>query len=161
TAHYLAIGAEPAILAPGEGIGGVDALFLPGGDPSLLVSTACGSRSWTEARDGWQAGRAALAGSSAGAMALWEQCLFPTPGADVPTAWSDGLGPLRGGALAVHAASRPESWLEDVGARAPVDVLAMDEGTALLLRPGRAPLALGGGAVTRFPAAAPVASVPG
>jgi hypothetical protein len=38
--------------------------------------------------------------------------------------------------------------------RAPVDVLAMDDGAALVLRPGRAPVQLGEGAITRFPAAA-------
>jgi cyanophycinase len=49
-------------------------LYLTGGDPGLLVKVLAGSRVWGAMAAAWQAGTA-LAGSSAGAMALCEWTL--------------------------------------------------------------------------------------
>jgi cyanophycinase len=152
TAHYRALDAEPRILRPGDDPEGVDVLFLAGGDPARLVPALQDAPLWTAASARRRAGMG-LAGTSAGAMALCERCLFAEEGAEVPTRWGRGLGPLRGVALAVHASSRPEGWVEDVVSTAPVDVVAMDDGTAVLLEPGRGPILFGEGAVTRHGAA--------
>jgi hypothetical protein len=93
-------------------------------------------------------------------MALCERCLFAEEGSDVPTRWGPGLGPLRSAGLAVHASSRPGSWLEELVASAPTDVVAMDDGTGLLLEPGRPPVTFGDGEVRRFPSPRPVPARP-
>ena len=109
---------------------------------------------WTSDLDRLLLERATARTGTVAIVPTASRCLFPLPGADLPTIWGDGLGPLRGAGLAVHAASRPPTWLEDVTSRAPVDVLSMDDGAALVLRPGRAPVQLGEGAIARYPAAA-------
>lgn len=58
--------AELAALASAAG-----AFYLVGGDPGLVVRTLQGSRVWAAMVEAWREG-AALAGSSAGAMALCE-----------------------------------------------------------------------------------------
>lgn len=57
---------DPALAAMVEGAGLV---YLSGGSPSYLASTLRGTLVWKAVLDAWQAG-AALAGCSAGAMAL-------------------------------------------------------------------------------------------
>lgn len=121
-----------------------DMLFLGGGDPSRLISALTGTPLWTEVIDRWRAGRA-LAGSSAGAMALCEHRLLPEPRAEVPTVWSRGLGPVNGIALAVHARSRSDRWLDGVSSRAPCPLVALDDGVGILLRPGTPPRGVGSG----------------
>lgn len=49
-------------------------LYLTGGDPGLVARVLAGSPVWRSMRTAWEAG-GALAGSSAGAMALCEQTL--------------------------------------------------------------------------------------
>jgi cyanophycinase-like exopeptidase len=158
-AHHRSLGAAPRIVGPHDVPDDLDALFLAGGDPKQLVPALQDSMLWTVARAAWRAGMG-LAGSSAGAMALWERCLFADEGSAVPTRWGRGLGPLRSSALAVHASSRPASWLEEVVASAPVDVVAMDDGMGVLLEAGRTPALVGDGEVRRFPSAGPVPARP-
>lgn len=124
-------------------------LFLGGGDPSRLISALTGTPLWTEVIDRWRAGRA-LAGSSAGAMALCEHRLLPEPRAEVPTVWSRGLGPVNGIALAVHARSRSDRWLDGVSSRAPCPLVALDDGVGILLRPGTPPRGVGSGGMIRL-----------
>lgn len=57
---------DPAVAAPIEGAGLV---YLSGGSPAYLAETLRGTRVWSAIVDEWQRG-AALAGCSAGAMAL-------------------------------------------------------------------------------------------
>ena len=87
-------------------------------------------------------------------MALCEHCLFAEDGMDVPTRWGRGLGPLRSLGVAVHAASRPSGWLDEVVASAPVDVVAIDDDAAVLLEEGGPPMVLGEGGARRFGATA-------
>jgi cyanophycinase len=157
--HYRSLGARPRILGPHDDPTDVDVLFLAGGDPKNLVPSLQDSPLWTAALLAWRRGLG-LAGSSAGAMALCERCLFAEEGAEEPTRWGRGLGPLRSMALAVHASSRPERWIDEVAASAPVDVVAMDDGTAMLLEAGRAPSILGDGSVRRHAASAPTGAAP-
>jgi cyanophycinase len=158
-AHYRSLAAEPILVPALERDDAVadalpsdfDVLFLGGGDPARLLRALAGTSLWKEALARWRGGRA-LAGSSAGAMALCEATLVPEPGADLPATWSRGLGPLRGMALAVHADERPASWLDDVARRAPCPVVAMDAGSGLLLDPSGPPRAVRADGIRLAPA---------
>lgn len=145
-AYYAGLGAAAIVVGAHDALDEIDYLFLAGGDPSNLVPALDGSLAWKSALERWRDGMG-LAGSSAGAMALCERCLFPTEGDDVPTTWGRGLGPLRNFALAVHSSSRPEDWLERVASTTPVPLMQLDDGCGLLLAPGEPPLVFGGGAV--------------
>jgi cyanophycinase len=146
--HYGALGGRPRVLGPDEDLSDVDVLFLAGGDPGNLVPAVQGSPLWERALDRWRAGMG-LAGSSAGAMALHEHCLFAEPGSSLPTTWGRGLGPMRSCAAAVHATSRPEDWIGDIHERAPVPLLILDDAAGMLMAPAEPPLAFGGGRVYR------------
>src|SRR4051794_31312781 len=106
-AHYEALGARPIVLDVLERdevaerpVPEHDVLFIGGGSPSTLLECLRGTPFWEGALARWRSGTA-LAGSSAGAMALCTYCLTPTPGADMPTVWTPGLGPIAGFGLAV------------------------------------------------------------
>jgi cyanophycinase-like exopeptidase len=151
--HYRRLGASPVRVrvlrrseAQAVALPDCDVLFLAGGDPTNVLSALRDTPFWDEALRRWRAGMA-LAGSSAGAMALCRHCLVPRPGDERPTTWDVGLGPVQRFGLAVHASSRPESWLRQVTATAPVAMIAMDDATGLLLRPGQTPRAIGPGRV--------------
>lgn len=150
-AHYRRLGAEPIVLdvlareqARAGALPDYDVLFLAGGDPSTLLACLRGTPLWEEAVARWRRG-VALAGASAGAMALCRHCLEPEPGAFAPTRWSRGLGPLERFAVACHASSRPREWLRRITATAQVPVVALDDHTGLILAPGAAPRVAGPG----------------
>jgi cyanophycinase-like exopeptidase len=69
-----------------EKLPGAGLVYLSGGVPPYLVETLRGTRLWRAIREAWQAGTA-LAGCSAGAMALGALALDPRGRAPVP-----GLG---------------------------------------------------------------------
>ncbi|HEX9695001.1 MAG TPA: Type 1 glutamine amidotransferase-like domain-containing protein [Actinomycetota bacterium] len=153
--HYRRFGADPHPVevtgreqAERGMLGDFDVLFMCGGSPRTLLRALLGSPLWDEAIERWQGG-AMLAGSSAGAMALCTRCLLPDPGAHVPTRWVEGLGPLDGVALAVHADERPREWLKQVARTAPCPVAALDCDTGVILRAGEPPLVAGPGRVYR------------
>jgi cyanophycinase-like exopeptidase len=151
--HFSRLDAEPTVLdvldrkdaAPGK-LPDCDVLFIGGGNPSTLLESLGGTLLWNECLHRWMRGMP-IAGSSAGAMALCAHCLYPEPGADMPTRWSRGIGPISRFALAVHASSRPAEWLQEISRDAPVPVVAMDEATGLILQPGFPPRVAGGGRV--------------
>jgi cyanophycinase-like exopeptidase len=153
-AYYRSLDADPRVVGPDDDAREVDVLFLAGGDPKNLVPALTDSRLWSEADGRWRRGLG-LAGSSAGAMALCERCLFADEGREVPTRWGRGLGPLRAVALAVHASSRPPTWLEEIVASSPVDVVSLEDGGGVLLEPGRPPSVVGDGAPRRYPVRRP------
>lgn len=64
---------DPAAAALIDDVG---LIYLSGGSPPFLATTLRGTRVWTAIRDAWHAG-AALAGCSAGAMALTDQAGDP------------------------------------------------------------------------------------
>ncbi|HSJ50165.1 MAG TPA: Type 1 glutamine amidotransferase-like domain-containing protein [Actinomycetota bacterium] len=141
--HYRDLDVTGRIVRTAKDLRGVDCLFLAGGDPRNLMASLAASGVGSGALGRWRRGMA-LAGSSAGAMVLCAHCLYPEGDAAVPTRWGAGLGPLRGVALGVHASSRSDGWLAKVAGNAPVPVVAMEDGAALLLEPARSPRVLGG-----------------
>ena len=152
-AYYRRLGAEPFVVdvlrrddATAEALPPYDVLFLAGGDPSKLLACLRATPFWDEALRRWREG-AALAGSSAGAMALCRHSLEPRPGARMPTHWAEGLGPIERVALAVHARNRPREWLEAIAATAPVPLVALDDGVGVVLRSEEDPVVAGEGKV--------------
>jgi hypothetical protein len=141
---FDAVGPHEAGAPPHAPAREFDVLYMAGGSPEDLLECLRGSAFWDAVLREWRAG-AALAGSSAGAMALCEHSLVPRPGDDKPTRWDRGLGPLSGVALAVHASSRPDVWLESVARAAPVPVVALDDATGVVLRVGKTPAVVGPG----------------
>jgi cyanophycinase len=149
--HFARLGASPFVVdvmtrtqALDATLPEYDLLYLGGGSPSVLLECLHATPLWDEALRRWAAG-AGLAGSSAGAMALCRDCLVPVPGADKPTRWAAGLGPLSCVGLAVHVRTRPKQWLDEIAASAPAPVLAIDDATGVLLRAGTEPGVYGAG----------------
>ena len=118
---------EVAALVEGAGL-----VYLSGGNPSYLAKTLRGTRVWEAVRRAWEGG-AALAGCSAGAMALtgW------VPELRVPGESDPGLGVLPGLRVIPHF-DRFLGWLPDMVDRYLADVpvgvtvLGIDEETALV-----------------------------
>jgi peptidase S51-like protein len=153
TAHYRGLGGEPVAIEALHRKGMLaaelpdyDVLFIAGGDPRRLLEAVWGTPLWEEALRRWREGKG-LAGASAGAMALCEQSLAPKPGDREPRHWRDGLGPLEGFGLAVHASSRSKQWLLDVASTAPCPLVALDDETGVILTPDRDPAVYGPGNV--------------
>jgi hypothetical protein len=152
TKHYRRLGAEPVALGvlrrddasaaalPPD----VDVLFLAGGSPAQLIATLRETPFWDEALRRWREGMA-LAGSSAGAMALCIHAMVPRPGDRRPMVWDRGLGPIDGAGLAVHARTASPEWLAHVKSTAPVTPVALDEGVGVVLRAGAEPIVAGDG----------------
>ena len=119
---------EPAALVEGAGL-----IYLSGGSPTYLAQTLRGTRVWEAIYEAWQAG-AALAGCSAGAMAL--------------TGWVPAMRALRrepdpGLGVLPHLRVLPHfdkmlGWVPDLLTRALLHapagttVLGIDEDTALV-----------------------------
>jgi hypothetical protein len=110
-----------------------DLLYIAGGSPKDLLEHLQASELWPDALQRWKNG-SGLAGSSAGAMVLCTRMLTPVPGARVPTMWTEGIGPLDGIGLAVHATSRAKEWLDEIARDAPVPVLALGDHTGVIMR---------------------------
>ena len=87
------------------------ATYLCGGDPGIVVSTLRDTPGWEALRAAWHAG-AALAGSSAGAMALGEWTLLKgrMPG-DHERRYADALGLVPGVAVIPHWDEFGATWL--------------------------------------------------
>jgi cyanophycinase len=151
--HYRELGAEPIVVEAlqrdemrAEALPDYDVLFIAGGDPRRLLENVSDTPLWKEALRRWRAG-AGLAGSSAGAMALCEFCLAPNPGDREPRHWRDGLGPIGGAGLAVHATSRSERWLREISVTAPCPLVALDDKTGVIITAGEDPAVYGPGRV--------------
>lgn len=120
--------AELAALIAGAGL-----VYLSGGNPPYLAATLRGTRVWAAVREAWEAG-AALAGCSAGAMALTSW----VPDIRDPVRASDpGLGAVPQLRVIPHF-DRFVGWMPELVGRylalAPsgVSVLGIDEDTALV-----------------------------
>lgn len=124
---YTRTDAGSAALA--ERAAGAGIVYLTGGDPGLLAQTLRGSRVWAAIVAAWRGG-AALAGSSAGAMALCEWTL-------VMARWprheqrrlADALGLVPGTAVLPHYRTMGSRWSVD-GRPAGLRLLGVDERTA-------------------------------
>lgn len=142
--HMQRLGARATALNHDEPVpGNIDLVYIGGGTPTELLECLLNRPVGVDLLARWRAGLT-LAGASAGAMALSVHCLVPEPGGDKPTVWSKGLGPLTQVGLAVHASSRPTSWLEQVRATARVPLLVLDDGAGVILAPRARPWSVGG-----------------
>jgi cyanophycinase len=144
--------------------------YLVGGDPGLVPKTLGGTPLWRAIVEAWRAG-AALAGSSAGAMALGEWTLVRErmPGDD-RRRYLPALGLVPGVAVLPHFETFGHRWVQSAERAAPrsdVILLGVGERTAALHVDG-AWRALGDGDVTviaggqrrRFASGEPLEGVP-
>jgi cyanophycinase len=144
--------------------------YLVGGDPGLVPKTLTGTPLWEAIAEAWRTG-AALAGSSAGAMALGEWTLVRErmPGDD-RRRYLPALGLVPRLAVLPHFETFGHRWVESAERAAPrsdVVLLGVDERAAALHIDG-AWRALGDGGVTvivggerrRFASGEPIEGVP-
>jgi hypothetical protein len=141
--HFETLHVQPTTLdMHADAMPDVDLVYLAGGSPKDLLEHLRASVLWPQVLERWKSG-IGLAGSSAGAMVLCRRLLTPREGARVPTVWAEGVGPLDGIGLAVHASSRSKEWLEEISRGAPVRVLALGDHTGIVLRRGHEPEVIG------------------
>jgi cyanophycinase-like exopeptidase len=112
-----------------------DLVYLSGGSPGYLVDTLRDSAAWAAIDARWLAG-GALAGSSAGAMAMGEHTMVREPGQGrgTPFRWAPGLGLLPGiGVIPHYDRFGPERTLPRVqDAPDGLVVLGIDEDPVIL-----------------------------
>lgn len=138
--------ATSAVLAERARAGGF--FYLVGGDPGLVATVLRGSAVWKAIFEAWRDG-AALAGSSAGAMAL---CSHTLVRASWPNRFNrrpaEALGLVAKTAVMPHFDTFGERWIESAQAAAPeLCLLGVDERSAAVWDGARW-LAAGPGAVT-------------
>jgi cyanophycinase len=143
--------------------------YLVGGDPGLVPKTLAGSPVWDAILAAWRDG-AALAGSSAGAMAMGEWTLVRDrmPGDD-RRRYLPALGLVPNVAVLPHFETFGHRWVESAASASPHDgvvLLGIDERSAALWQNGEW-RAYGPGAVTviaeetrRFPSGAAIEGLP-
>ncbi len=124
--------------------------YLTGGDPGLVVDVLGDSPVWRAIADAWRRG-AALAGSSAGAMALgdWTLVRKAYPGHRQRRS-KQALGLVPRVAVAPHFETFGHHWVDSVLAEPPAEdvmIVGIDERSAALWD-GRAWTARGPGSVT-------------
>ena len=128
---------------------GAGLVYIAGGDPGFVVEVLRASAVWKAIASAWRAG-AALAGSSAGAMALCQWCLVQTswPG-EIDERSVDALGLIPGCAILPHFDVLGDAWIPwaQEGLESDATVIGIDERTAAVLRDGRWEV-FGPGAVT-------------
>jgi cyanophycinase len=113
--------------------------YLVGGDPGLVPKVLAGSPVWDAIVAAWRDG-AALAGSSAGAMAMGEWTLIRDrmPG-DASRRYQPALGLVPGVAVLPHFETFGHRWVESARSAAPSDdvvLLGVDERSAALWQNG-------------------------
>jgi cyanophycinase len=138
--------ANSAVLAERARAGGF--FYMVGGDPGLVAKVLRGSAVWTAIFEAWRDG-AALAGSSAGAMAL---CSHTLVRASWPNRFNrrpvDALGLVPKTAVLPHFDTFGQRWIESTQVAAPdLCLLGVDERSAAVWDGSRW-LAAGPGAVT-------------
>jgi cyanophycinase len=138
--------AKSAALAERARAGGL--FYLVGGDPGWVAEVLRGSPVWAAMFGAWRNG-AALAGSSAGAMALCSHTLVRAKWPNhVNRRPADALGLLPKTAVLPHFDTFGHKWVESAQAAAPdLTLVGVDERSAAVWDGARW-LALGPGAVT-------------
>lgn len=123
---------ELAEIARGGGF-----FYLVGGDPGLVAQVLAGSRVWAAMFEAWREG-AALAGSSAGAMALCSHTLIRATWPDrTQRRPHDALGVVPNTAVLPHYDAFGHKWIESARRELPdVTLLGIDERTAAVWRAG-------------------------
>ena len=121
--------------------------YLCGGDPGLVVKLLAGTPAWDAVVDAWRGG-AALAGSSAGAMALGEWTLIRAGVSHARRRFAPALGLLRNVAVVPHFEEFGEGWLPSIDAgELGATLLGLDTRTAAVWRAGVGWRAMGPGRV--------------
>jgi len=122
--------------------------YLVGGDPGLTVVTLRDTPMWDAILDAWRGG-AALAGSSAGAMAMGSWSLIRARfRGDVERRFKDALGLVPDVAVAPHFATFGHRWVEPAQRERPdALILGIDERSAAVWSDGTW-RAMGPGSVT-------------
>lgn len=112
--------------------------YLVGGDPGLVAQVLAGSRVWSAMFEAWTGG-AALAGSSAGAMALCSHTLIRATWPDrTQRRPHDALGVVPNTAVLPHYDTFGHKWVESAERELPgTTLLGIDERTAAIWRDGR------------------------
>lgn len=138
--------AKSAALAERARAGGL--FYLVGGDPGWVAEVLRGSPVWAAIFEAWRGG-AAVAGSSAGAMALCSHTLVRAKWPNhVNRRPVDALGLLAKTAVLPHFDTFGHKWVESAQAAAPeLRLLGVDERSAAVWD-GAAWVAAGPGAVT-------------
>jgi cyanophycinase len=112
--------------------------YLVGGDPGLVPKVLADSPVWSAIVDAWRDG-AALAGSSAGAMAMgaWTLIRDRMPGDD-RRRYRDALGLVPNVAVVPHLSTFGERWIPSALEAAPEEavLLGIDEQTAAVFLDG-------------------------
>jgi cyanophycinase len=112
--------------------------YLVGGDPGLVPKVLADSAAWTAIVEAWRGG-AALAGSSAGAMALgsWTLIRDRMPGDD-RRRYREALGLVPNIAVIPHLSTFGERWIPSALEAAPdgAILLGIDERTAAVFVDG-------------------------
>lgn len=124
--------------------------YLVGGDPARVPATLAGTPVWAAVLEAWRDG-AALAGSSAGAMALGDWTLTPGGRGDA-RAYRAALGVVPRVAVIPHFDTFGERWVDGALAASPgrdAVLVGVDERSAALWHDG-AWRASGPGGVTVF-----------
>ncbi len=122
--------------------------YLCGGDPGLVVKLLAGTPAWDAIVDAWRTEGAALAGSSAGAMALGEWTLIRAGKSHARRRFAPALGVVPGVAVVPHFEEFGEGWLPSIDATTHgATLLGIDTRTAALWRPGVGWRAIGSGRV--------------
>jgi cyanophycinase len=122
--------------------------YLVGGDPGLVVQVLQGTRVWTAMFQAWRDG-AALAGSSAGAMALCSHTLIRAGWPDrTQRRAASALGVVPGTAVLPHYDTFGHRWIDSAQRAVPgAALLGIDERSAAVWQDGEW-TAVGPGAVT-------------
>jgi cyanophycinase len=112
------------------------AFYLCGGDPGLTVELLRDTPTWDAVVTAWRQG-AALAGSSAGAMALGEWSLIRAGMSHARRRFAPALGVVPNVAVVPHFDEFGESWLSSLQPpRGGVVLLGIDARSAAVWRPG-------------------------
>lgn len=136
--------ADAATVAAARAAG---AVYLCGGDPGLVVELLVGTPAWGAIVDAWRRG-AALAGSSAGAMAMGEWSLIRAGRSHDRRRFAPALGLLARTAVVPHLDEFGERWLRRLEPpRDDAVLLGLDTRTAAIWRPRIGWRAIGPGRV--------------
>ena len=135
---------DPDVVRAAREAGGV---YLCGGDPGLVVELLRDTPAWEAIVEGWRRG-AALAGSSAGAMALGEWSLIRAGMSHDRRRFAPALDLVHNVAVVPHLDEFGERWLPSLRPpRRDVTLLGLDTRTAAAWLPGRGWRARGAGRV--------------
>jgi len=112
-------------------------IFMLGGDPAKLVAKLKETGIDELIRPAWKYGDVVLAGSSAGAMALFWEMLTTNPKA-IESDLQPGMGPMSGGFVLPHMDTRvPDQLKQQILAKHNDKlIIGIDENTALRWRKG-------------------------